>query len=163
MLRRPSCTPQPQSRRLFVWPAPIAVQQNRALTCCPKGPTPCRCSGGKINSPLVGKRKRMSGVQTIKFGFKGHMNHKMFFESESVREIYRSIFRYLLVDCDGTISSPAGDHANFNWFDTNKTCPPKSSQTTGPSQSKPARRPSVSAPAPNSYPQDERESFEAAS
>ena len=63
---------------------------------------------------------------------------------------------------DDTINTSAGDRSTFNWFDTNKTRPPKISRTIEPSQSKPVKQPNVSAPVPNSYPPDERESFEAA-
>ena len=62
---------------------------------------------------------------------------------------------------DGTIDTPAGDCAIFNRFDKNKTRPPKIIQAIEPSQSKTVKPPNVSAPAPNSYPPDERESFEA--
>ena len=51
---------------------------------------------------------------------------------------------------DGIFHTPAGDHAIFNWIDTNKTCAPEISQTIGPSQPKPIKQPTVSAPAPNS-------------
>jgi hypothetical protein len=51
---------------------------------------------------------------------------------------------------DGTLDKPAGDRAIFNWFDTNKTRPPKILQAIEPSQSKPVKQPNVSAPAPNS-------------
>jgi hypothetical protein len=64
---------------------------------------------------------------------------------------------------DGTIDTPAGDCAIFNWIDTNKTRPPKIYRTIEPSQSKTVKQPNVSAPAPNSYSPDKRESFEAES
>ncbi len=62
---------------------------------------------------------------------------------------------------DGTINTPAGDRAIFNRFDKNKTRPLKIPLAIEPSQSKTVKQPNVSAPAPNSYPPDERESFEA--
>jgi len=64
---------------------------------------------------------------------------------------------------DGTIDTPAGDCAIFNWIDSNKTRPPKIIQAIEPSQSKTVKQPNVSVPAPNSYPPDKRESFEAES
>ena len=51
---------------------------------------------------------------------------------------------------EGTINTPTGDRAIFNWLDTNKTRPLKKPQLIEPSQSKPVKLPNVSAPAPNS-------------
>jgi len=48
-------------------------------------------------------------------------------------------------------------------IDTNITRPPKIPQIVEPSQSKPVKPLNVSAPAPNPYPPDERESVEAES
>ena len=51
---------------------------------------------------------------------------------------------------DGTINTPAGDCAIFNWIDSNKTRLPKIIQAIEPSQAKPVKQLNVSAPAPNS-------------